>query len=78
MAHDGGNSVTFITYTKGVVQYVTSPSQETGFLNWLAKIDNTSSYTRDTVGRVAVRCCPPTVHSVQKKESATVLKLVKD
>jgi hypothetical protein len=78
MAHCGSDSVAFITYTKGAVQYVTSPVHETAFLNWLAKVDNTSSYTRDTLGRVAVKCCPVVVHAVEKKEPATVLKLVKD
>jgi hypothetical protein len=68
----------FIMYTKGAVQWVTYSHCETQFLNWLATIDNTSSYTREVCDKVAVKCSPSIVHAVERKEPAVVLKLVKD
>jgi hypothetical protein len=68
----------FVTYTKGAVQYVTTPEHETHFLNWLATVANTSEYTRETNCKVAVKGSPSIVHSTEKRDSAVVLKLVKD
>jgi hypothetical protein len=70
-------AVTFITYTKGTRQYVTTPYYETQFLNWLNSVDNSSGYVRETNDRVSVTCCPRTVYAEGKKE-AIILKLVKD
>jgi len=69
--------VAFITYTKDAVQYVTTPQHETQFLNWLATVDKTSNYTRETNNQVGVRCSPSIVHAKAEK-SATILKLVTD
>jgi len=68
--------IAFITYTKGPVQFVTSPSWETEFLNWLNSVDSSAGYTRKTHTNVGVRCSPVQVHAVEKKE-ATILSLVK-
>lgn len=67
----------FITYTKGAIQYVTTPHLETQFLDWLASVDVTSSYKRETNNQVGCVCSPRIVHTVKKQE-AVVLKLVKD
>lgn len=66
----------FITYTKGAVQYVTSPLWETPFLDWLNSVDSSAGYTRETFKNVGIKCCPVKVHDVVKKE-ATILSLVK-
>jgi hypothetical protein len=71
------NPPSFITYTKGAVQYVTDPRHETHFLNWLATIDKTSDYARETNKLIAVRCSP-WIAQATKKEACVVLKLVKD
>lgn len=67
--------VSFITYTKGSMQYVTSPDLETQFLNWLNSVGDSSGYTRETTTKVGVRCSPTEVHVVAKKE-AIILSLV--
>jgi hypothetical protein len=67
---------TFITYTKGAIQFVTAPGYETSFLNWLNSCSDSSGYTRETMDLVAVRCSPVVVHAVEKRE-ATILTLVK-
>ena len=69
--------IAFITYTKGAVQYVTSPQWETLFLNWLNSNDRSSGYERETHTTVGVVCSPRSVHAVEKKE-ATILTLVKE
>ena len=68
-------TIAFITYTKGAVQYVTSPDWETQFLNWLNSVDSSAGYTRETFTRVGIRCSPVQVHAVAKNE-ATILSLV--
>jgi hypothetical protein len=67
--------IAFITYTKGAVQFVTSPEWETQFLNWLNSVDSSVGYARDTYATVGFRCSPTQVHAVAKKE-ATILSLV--
>lgn len=75
---DGGGVIAFITYTKGAVQYVTSPQYETQFLNWLDEHGGgLAGYARQTIARVGVKCSPTVVHSTEKRE-ATILSLVKD
>jgi hypothetical protein len=68
--------VSFVTYTRGPEQYITSPEYETQFLNWLNRVDSSEGFKREVCSTVGVRCCPSQVHAVVKKE-ATVLKLVK-
>lgn len=70
-------SIAFITYTKGAVQYVTSPEWETQFLNWLNSVGDSSGYKREARSTVGVLCSPSTVYATVKKE-ATILKLVRD
>ena len=69
-------NVVFITYTKGPIQFVTSPLCETEFLNWLNRVDDSAGFIRETHGTCGVRCSPREVHAVAKKE-AVILRLVK-
>lgn len=64
--------VTFITYTKGDLQFVTVPGLETAFLNWFNSVDSSRDFHRETNNQVGVRCSPHTV-----KREATILTLVK-
>lgn len=68
-------NITFVTYTKGALEYVTCPPYESQFLNWLNSVDDSSGWKRETHAAVGVRCSPIAVHATEKKE-ASVLKLV--
>lgn len=70
-------TIAFISYTKGVTMYVTSPHYEHQFLNWLNdKGGGSAGYVREAISRVGVHCCPTIVYK-KEEQSATVLKLVK-
>jgi hypothetical protein len=73
----GGKTISFITYTKGATQYVTTSEWETQFLNWLNEHYDSSGYKRETHTTVGVVCCPREVHHVTTKKEAAVLSLVK-
>lgn len=63
---------TFITYTKGAVQYVTIPAYESQFLDVLEKFGGAEGYKRQTHTSVCVGCSPK-----QVQKEATVLTLIK-
>lgn len=71
----GNPKIAFITYTKGAVQYVTSPEWESQFLDWLNGVDSSTGYKRETLTTIGIKCIPTGVHAVVKNE-ATILKLV--
>lgn len=69
--------ITFITYTKGTIQFVTTPTWESQFLDWLNKYGNSQEYERKTYSNVGIRGCVLEVHKTEKRE-ATILTLVKE
>lgn len=69
-------SVTFITYTKEAIMFVTTPYYETQFLNWLNSVGSSVGYKREVCDKVGIKCSPLIVHSIDKKE-AVILNLVR-
>lgn len=68
--------ITFVTYTKGAVQYVTIPAYESQFLDWLNSVDSSTGYLRETASTCGIRCYVAALHETTKRE-ATVLTLIK-
>lgn len=67
-------TVSFISYIKDNLMFVTSPQQETFFINWLNSVSNSSDYGRETHTAVGVRCSP----FIYTKREAVILSIVKD